>query len=133
MGGVALASLLAEQGHCIDAPQSQFNGGLHHRARVRRVVQLFMNGGASPMDTFDYKPELAKRHGEKVDFGITAAVTSPLGTVMKSPFAFAQHGECGRWVSSVFPEQAKLVDEMAFLMAMTTKTNVHGPGTYMMN
>jgi hypothetical protein len=52
---------------------------------------------------------------------------------MKSPFEFAQHGESGRWVSCMFPEQAKLVDEMAFLMAMTTKTNVHGPGAYMMN
>src|SRR5262245_34608591 len=52
---------------------------------------------------------------------------------MKSPFEFAQHGQCGRWVSTVFPEQAKLVDEMAFLMAMSSKTNVHGPGTYMMN
>jgi uncharacterized protein (DUF1501 family) len=52
---------------------------------------------------------------------------------MKSPFEFKQHGDSGRWVSSVFPEQAKLVDEMAFLMAMTTKTNVHGAGTYMMN
>jgi hypothetical protein len=53
--------------------------------------------------------------------------------MMKSPFQFAQHGQSGRWVSSVFPEQAQLVDEMAFLMAMTSKTNVHGPGTYMMN
>ena len=53
--------------------------------------------------------------------------------LMKSPFKFKQHGESGRWVSSVFPHQAKWVDEMAFLMAMTTKTNVHGPATYMMN
>jgi hypothetical protein len=52
---------------------------------------------------------------------------------MKSPFTFQQYGQSGRWVSSVFPEQAKLVDDMAFLMAMTTKTNVHGPGSYMMN
>lgn len=52
---------------------------------------------------------------------------------MKSPFAFKQHGECGRWVSSVFPHQAQEVDQMAFLMAMASKTNVHGPGTYMMN
>jgi hypothetical protein len=52
---------------------------------------------------------------------------------MKSPYKFAQHGQSGRWVSELFPEQAKLVDQMAFLMAMTTKTNVHGPGTYMMN
>ncbi len=107
---------------------------IHHRPRVRRVIQLFMTGGASPMDTFDYKPELERLHGqelgpkEKPD-----GFTAPAGAIMKSPFDFAQHGESGRWVSSVFPEQAKLVDEMAFLMAMTTKTNVHGPGTYMMN
>ena len=55
------------------------------------------------------------------------------GAIMKSPFEFKQDGQSGRWVSSVFPQQAKLVDEMAFLMAMTTKTNVHGPATYMMN
>ncbi|MGI9244545.1 MAG: DUF1501 domain-containing protein, partial [Verrucomicrobiales bacterium] len=55
------------------------------------------------------------------------------GALLKSPFEFKQHGESGRWVSSVFPHQAKWVDEMAFLMAMKSKTNVHGPGTYMMN
>jgi hypothetical protein len=59
--------------------------------------------------------------------------TAPAGALMKSPYKFAQHGQSGRWVSELFPEQAKLVDQMAFLMAMTTKTNVHGPGTYMMN
>ena len=48
----------------------ELNGGLHHPAKVKRVIQLFMNGGASQMDTFDYKPELVKRHGEKVDFGL---------------------------------------------------------------
>jgi hypothetical protein len=53
--------------------------------------------------------------------------------MMKSPFEFAQHGQSGRWVSSVFPEQAKLVDEMAFLMAMHGPTNVHGQGAYFMN
>jgi hypothetical protein len=52
---------------------------------------------------------------------------------MKSPFAFAQHGESGRWVSSVFPHQAGIVDKLAFLMAMTSKSNVHGPASYMMN
>jgi len=52
---------------------------------------------------------------------------------MKSPFAFKQHGECGRWVSSVFPHMAECVDELAFLMAMASKTNVHGPASYMQN
>jgi hypothetical protein len=92
-----------------------------------------MNGGTSQMDTFDYKPQLAARHGKKVDFGIKAAATSIPGSIMKSPFDFKQHGECGRWVSSVFPHMAKHVDEMAFLMAMASKTNVHGPGSYMQN
>ena len=112
----------------------EFNGGLHHPAKVKRIIQLFMTGGASPMDTFDYKPALEKLHGQKLGpkekpEGFTAMP----GALMKSPFAFKQYGESGRWVSSVFPEQAKWVDEMAFLMAMTSKTNVHGPGTYMMN
>jgi hypothetical protein len=133
-GGMALANLFAHDLLALDKPRPEFNGGLHHPAKVRRVIQLFMNGGASQMDTFDYKPELARLHGQMLGpkekpEGFTAEV----GAVMKSPFEFKQHGQCGRWVSSVFPEQAKLVDEMAFLMAMTTKTNVHGPGAYMMN
>ena len=102
--------------------------------KVRRVIQLFMNGGASPMDTFDYKPELTRRHGELLGpKDKPEGQTGVSGAVMKSPFAFKQYGQSGRWVSSVFPHQAKWVDEMAFLMAMTSKTNVHGPASYMMN
>jgi hypothetical protein len=110
-------------------------GGItHHPPKVKRIIQLFMTGGASPMDTFDYKPELERLHGQMLGpKEKPEGFTAPAGAIMKSPFAFQQHGQSGRWVSSVFPEQAKLVDEMAFLMAMTTKTNVHGPGTYMMN
>ncbi len=124
--GLALSQLLSRE--------AQAKTPFHHPPRVNRVIQLFMTGGASPMDLFDYKPELERLHGqmlgpkEKPD-----GFTAPAGALMKSPFAFKQHGESGRWVSEMFPEQAKLVDEMAFLMAMTTKTNVHGPGTYMMN
>ncbi|MBI2434596.1 MAG: DUF1501 domain-containing protein [Candidatus Hydrogenedentes bacterium] len=106
----------------------------HHLPTVRRIIQLFMTGGASPMDTFDYKPALEKLHGQMLGpKEKPEGFTAPAGAMMKSPFEFRQYGQSGRWVSSVFPEQAQLVDEMAFLMAMTTKTNVHGPGTYMMN
>jgi len=104
--------------------------------RVKRIVQLFMNGGASQMDTFDYKPELEKRHGQPFDPGAgirVEAATSAPGNLMKSPFAFRQHGECGRWVSDLLPEMAKCVDDMAFFMAMESRTNVHGPGSYLMN
>jgi len=135
LGGVALAWMLGGGKALADAPRPrpEWNGGLHHPAKVRRIVQLFMNGGVSQMDTFDYKPELSKRHGQKVDFGIKAAVTSTPGAVMKSPFEWKQHGKCGRWVSSVFPHIAGCVDDLAFLMAMASKTNVHGPASYMQN
>lgn len=131
-GSVALTQMLSRD--VLGNGKPEFNGGLHHRAKVRRVIQLFMTGGASPMDTFDYKPELERLHGQKLGpsekpEGFTAVP----GALMKSPFKFKQHGQSGRWVSEVFPHQAKWVDEMAFLMAMSSKTNVHGPGTYMMN
>ncbi|HUG92107.1 MAG TPA: DUF1501 domain-containing protein [Planctomycetaceae bacterium] len=135
LGGIALAHLLGRTGGLADGggPRPDLNGGLHHPATVRRVVQLFMNGGVSQMDTFDHKPELAKRHGEQVDFGLKAAATSVPGAIMKSPFEWQQHGECGRWVSSVFPHVAGVVDDLAFLMAMASKTNVHGPASYLQN
>jgi hypothetical protein len=135
LGGLALASLLGMDGALADVPQpkSEFNGGLHHKARAKRVIQLFMNGGVSQMDTFDYKPELIRRHGEKVDFGLKAAATSVPGNVMKCPFEWKQHGQTGRWVSRVLPHTAECVDDLAFVMAMQSKTNVHGPGSYMQN
>lgn len=133
-GGVALAHLLASSNRAAgSAAAVDLNGGLHHRAKVRRVIQLFMNGGASQMDTFDYKPELQRRHGETVDFGIQAAATSAPGALMKSPFGFRQYGQSGRWVSDVFPNVARHVDELAFLMAMRSKSNVHGPASYLQN
>lgn len=133
LGGIALAQLLGQEALGDIQPSGHLNGGLHHPAKVHRIVQLFMNGGVSQMDTFDYKPELQKRHGENVDFGVKAAATSIPGAVMKSPFEFKQHGQSGRWVSSVFPHLAGHVDDMAFLMAMASKTNVHGPASYMQN
>ncbi|MGO9464390.1 MAG: DUF1501 domain-containing protein [Isosphaeraceae bacterium] len=144
LGGIALVDLLCKEGSLaaaeIDpAPERKIaragpSGGLHHRAKVRRVVQLFMNGGCSQMDTFDFKPELVRRHGQRFDPGShVEAPTSAPGNLMRSPFKFQKHGECGRWASSVFPELAGCVDDLAFLMALSSKTNVHGPASYMMN
>ncbi|MFO0976317.1 MAG: DUF1501 domain-containing protein [Planctomycetaceae bacterium] len=133
-GALAADHFLFGQGMTQEPPAAELNGGLHHRAKVRRVIQLFMNGGASPMDTFDYKPELERLNGQMLGpKEKPEGFTAPAGAVMKSPFTFAQYGETGRWVSSVFPHQAKIIDEPAFLMAMASKTNVHGPASYMMN
>jgi hypothetical protein len=135
LGGIALAHLLGSQELLAGPyrPRPEFNGGLHHPAKAKRIIQLFMNGGVSQVDTFDYKPELIKRHGQKIDFGIKAAATSLPGPVMKSPFGWKQYGQCGRWVSDVLPHMAQCVDDLAFLMAMASKTNVHGPASYMQN
>src|SRR5438046_5697125 len=147
LGGVALAHLLGRNGllaadePAILTPASAalkgvLRNGPHHPARAKRVIQLFMNGGASQMDLFDYKPELMKRHGQKFDPGTgerVDAATSEPGTVLNAAFEFRQHGQCGRWVSSLLPQLATCVDDMAFLMAMVSRTNVHGPGSYLMN
>jgi hypothetical protein len=134
--GVALAQLLGQDAAAdeLPKPRADFNGGLHHRAKVRRVIQLFMNGGMSPMDTWDYKPVLAQMHGQKLGAATKLeGATGMQGPLMKSPYDFKQHGQCGRWASSLFPEQAKLVDEMTFLMAMQGRSNVHGQSAYLMN
>jgi len=142
-GSLAVAHLLSQDGLLAEptvasaAGNAALNGGLHHRAKVKRVVQLFMNGGASPADTFDYKPQLEKLHGKTFDPGGNVKLESVTGSpgfkVLKSPFPFKQHGKSGRWVSSVFPHLAGCVDDLAFLMSMSSKTNVHGPASYMQN
>lgn len=127
-GAVALADTLAHAGEAA--------GGPHHRPRARRVIQLFMNGGASQADLFDYKPALERLHGQPFDPGAgirVEAATSAPGTVLKPPVPLRRHGECGRWVSDLLPNLAEHVDDMAFLMAMASRTNVHGPGSYLMN
>ncbi len=110
------------------------NPKLHHKPKAKRVVQLFMSGAASQCDTFDYKPELIKRRGEKFDPGgkIELFQSAP-GVVMPSPWEWKRYGKSGRWVSGLFPQLAECVDDMAFLYAMVSKSNVHGPATFMQN
>src|SRR5262245_11291190 len=113
LGGIALASLLSRDGYLA--------ARTHHPPKAKRVIQLFMNGGVSHMDTFDYKHMLEKKHGQVFDpGGRVEAVTSAPGKVMKPPFAFKQHGGCGRWVSSVFPHLARRVDQLAFFFGVET-------------
>ncbi len=140
-GAVALSHLLFQDDVLAQAlapqPKADLNRGLHHPAKAKRIVHLFMNGGVSQADTFDYKPQLMKLSGQKFDPGPGLTVESVTGSpgfiVMKSPFSWKQHGQCGRWVSEILPHMATLVDDVAFLMAMTSKTNIHGPGVYQQN
>jgi hypothetical protein len=135
LGGIALANLLGGE-HLLAAGGSPRSP--HFAPKAKRVIQLFMNGGVSQMDTFLYRPRLAELHGKPFDPGKGQKVESVTGSaagfpLMKSPFEFKQHGQSGAWVSSVFPHVATCVDDIAFLHSMASKTNVHGPGSYMMN
>ena len=136
LGGIALAHLLGHSGALAETPESRggLDGGLHHRAKAKRVVQLFMSGAASQCDTFDYKPLLLQKNGEKFDPGGKVELfQSEPGPVMRSPWEWKQHGESGKWVSSLVPHLAECVDDMAFLPSMISKSNVHGPATFMQN
>jgi Protein of unknown function (DUF1501) len=138
LGAIALTHLLGVDGLLAGTPEPHrdpsLNGGLHHRAKVRRVVQLFMSGAASQCDTFDYKPELIKRHGEKFDPGGKVELfQSDPGACMKSPWEWRPYGQCGKWVSDLVPQIGSCVDDIAFVHSMVSKSNVHGPATFMQN
>ena len=140
-GNLAFAHLLLKEGVFAGPVPSkgkvELNGGLHHPAKVTNVIHLFMNGGASQVDIFDYKPVLTKLSGNPFNPGpglkLESVTASPGFILMKSPFAFKQYGESGRWVSEVFPNIATIVDDLAFLLAMRSRTNVHGLGVYEQN
>jgi hypothetical protein len=102
-------------------------------ARVKRVIFVFMQGGPSHVDTFDYKPTLARYHGQKLHFRDSRklANTGMSGeeTVMQALWPFHQYGECGRQVSELFPHVAQCVDDLCFLHGMHTEGVAHGPST----
>src|SRR2546427_107489 len=136
LGGIAMAHLLGQQGLLADSakPRPEFNGGLHHRAKAKRVVQLFMSGAASQCDTFDYKPELIKRSGQKFDPGEKVELfQSDPGAVMKSPWEWRPRGQCGKWISDLVPHIGSCADDIAFIHSMISKSNVHGLATFMQN
>ncbi len=119
LGGIALAQML---------------GASPAKPRAKRVIQLFMSGAASQCDTFDYKPELIRRHGQKFDPGGKVELfQSDPGPIMKSPWSWKQYGQCGKWVSALVPHLAECVDDIAFVHSMIGKSNVHGPATFMQN
>ncbi|HUG18211.1 MAG TPA: DUF1501 domain-containing protein [Planctomycetaceae bacterium] len=136
LGGIALAAMLQEAGLLADEKTSLGTGGVlektHHPPKAKRVVQLFMAGAASHLDTFDYKPLLEKHHGEESDFGEhVEAFQNGLGPWLKSPFKFQPYGESGKYLSEVVADFGPVVDDMAFVHNVVGKTGVHSAATYL--
>jgi len=105
----------------------------HHPPRAKRIIFLFMSGGVSHVDSFDYKPSLAKDDGKMHDFAdlrsLAKTGTSPKMRVMKPLWDFSQHGESGLWASNLFPEMAKHADDLCVIRSMHTEGIAHGPAT----
>jgi hypothetical protein len=120
-GYLALASLMQQQAAAEEAGYSSpvSPKSPHFAPRAKRVIFLFMQGGPSHVDTFDFKPKLITDNGKQVG----------RGELMASPFKFKQHGQSGLWVSDLFPNVAKHVDEMCLLNGMNTDQPAHPQAT----
>ena len=129
--GFGLVGMLGalQASRSIGAEQAAAVDGLHHAARAKRVIFLFMNGAPSHVDTFDPKPELAKRAGETP---AEVAGKSKAAGLMPSPFRFAAHGESGVVMSELFPNLARHADDLCVLRSMHTDTPNHEPGLLLM-
>ncbi len=137
-GAAALAGLLGKDALAAGPDQPKRSGGLpdlpHHAPTAKRFIYLFMSGGPAQMDLYDYKPEVDKlfnkdlpdsvRQGQRFTTMTSGQKRFPLAPSM---FKFAQHGKCGRWVSELLPETAKIVDELAFMYSVNTNAINHDP------
>lgn len=131
LAGIALAWLLNRDTH---AASSRPLPATHHPAKVKRVVQIFAVGGVSHVDTFDYKPELERHHGQELtNKGKIDTFFGQPGRLMKSPFAFRQQGQSGHYVSSLLPEIGSCVDDLCFLHAVQAKSSNHTPAAFQLN
>jgi len=142
LSGIALASLLQRQNLLAAGPIRPVIDPLrpfaardpHHPAAAKNVLVIFCSGACSQVDTFDYKPELIKRHGQPMP-GAEDIITfqGQQGNLTKSPWEFKPRGQSGKMISELVPHLAELADDMCFIHSMTGKTNTHGPGENFMS
>jgi hypothetical protein len=128
--------MIARSGLCAgdsaaDAPGALASNPLasrapHFPARAKRVIFLFMHGGPSHVDTFDYKPELIKHHGQPLPFEKPRIQFAQTGNLLRSPWKFRQYGQCGAWVSDLFPHVGHCVDDITFIRSIHGSNEAHG-------
>ena len=125
-GYLAFASLLDQQSRA-DTPANPLAAQQPHFApRAKRVIFLFMKGGPSHVDTFDYKPLLQRDDGKSLPFEKPRVQFGQTNNLLRSPWKFKQHGESGMWVSSLFPHVARHVDKICFLNSVHGTNAAHG-------
>lgn len=128
-GSLALIDLLAR---CQASEQVASSGGPlapktpHFAPRAKRVIFLFMHGGPSHIDTFDYKPELLKQDGQPLPFEKPRIQFAQTGNLLRSPWEFKQYGQSGAWVSDLFPHVGECVDDITFIKSIHGSNEAHG-------
>jgi hypothetical protein len=132
IGATALTSLLL-QGSAARAetiPGQASDPPPHHRAKAKRVIHICLCGAYSQLDTFDYKPELAKRHGQPLGGSEKPDVFfGKVGLLRQNDFAFQQRGNSGLWISDLFPNIAGVADELTVIRSMVAESSSHTPAT----
>ncbi len=135
-GAVALAATWAEEGRAAGGMPAGANlPALHHAARAKNVIFLYMDGGPSQVDTFDYKPLLKKHHGANPSslFKVEPTQFNDVGAITASPWNFRQYGECGAWVSDLFPHVAQCIDDLAIVRSMVAPFPEHTSANYFLH
>jgi Protein of unknown function (DUF1501) len=121
-GSLALADILQRSSMANGKP----DGGLHFPQRAKRVIFLFMHGGPSAVDTFDYKPLLIRDDGKPLPFDKPRVQFAQTGNLLRSPWKFRQYGESGAWVSDLFPEVGRCADDLTFIHSIHGSNEAHG-------
>jgi hypothetical protein len=135
-GWLALQGMMGSRHAAADASLNPLAAKpAHFAAKAKSIIWIFVNGGASQVDTWNYRPELEKRDGQTLaDFDTkTGFFPDSVGGLMKSPFAWKQHGQSGAWAPEIFPHMAQHVDKMAFIHSCYTNSNNHSPALFNMN
>ncbi len=131
LGGIAASHLLAEG----NQPNPLAPRPRHLPAKAKRCIFLFMEGGVSQMDLFEYRPALEKFAGKQIPkpsgtVGEIATFSAAPNRVIPAPFKFTRHGQSGRWMTELLPSMSRTVDDMAFIHGIKVDNNNHGPAVY---
>ncbi len=130
--GIAAALTgLSARGYA-NEPTQALPGRLHHAPRAKRAIFLFMHGGPSHVDTFDYKPALQRADGQDLPFDAPPNIDAK-PVLMKSPWKFAQHGQSGLWVSELLPHISRHVDDLCVIRSMHSRGQSHGQAVSMLH
>ena len=133
VAGMAAINLMLRDG-ILQAAESD-TGGLHHPAKAKHVIHIFLGGGLSQVDSFDYKPELVKYHNKDLpeSFGKADPFMGKAGRLHQSHYPFKQRGKSGLWMSDLFPQLNEVADELTLINSMVAETANHIPGIFQAN